>query len=320
MRIEEFTQLLLNETNRLLAEKGIDCTATLTSVLKSNDLAKTGICIKRKGSDIGPNLYLDQIYPRFEAGEDLSDLVGELLDTFLQSEKEAQPDTEIFDMSYDKIKDMLRVRVVDKESNRKYLQTVLNIEIADSGLVFVPEIRMNKDGGFWSAVITNALADAHGYDRDDVLIQAVNNTVEQDPPSLFYLSRAVFEYEDSSNNLLDADSPINPEPLVLTSKSRQFGAYAMLQRFVLDRIAELVGPFHILPSSRHELIIMPDSFNADEDHLRAMVHEANRTVVSPEDFLSNDIFAFSESDGLRRCSEKILKEKTQHAFVAERNY
>ena len=157
MRMEEFAQLVLNETTRLLAEKGMDCTAPLTSVVKS------GVCIRRKDSGMGPNLYLDKIYPRFEAGEPIADLVEELIDVFLQSEHDAQPDAEDFDMSFDKIKDSLRVRVVDTQANRKYLQTVVHLEVPGTGLAYVPEMRMDKNGGFWSAVITKAMADANGY-------------------------------------------------------------------------------------------------------------------------------------------------------------
>ena len=320
MRMEEFAQLVLNETTRLLAEKNMDCTATLTSVIKSNDLVKSGICIRRKDSGMGPNLYLDKIYPRFEAGEPISDLVEELIDVFIQSEHDAQPDAEDFDLSFDKIKDSLRVRVVDTQANRKYLQTVVHLEVPGTGLAYVPEMRMDKDGGFWSAVITKAMADANGYDHNDVMILAVNNTVKCDPPKLMYLSSAIFNYEDKDSNLLGKDEPINSEPLVLTSESTEFGAYAMLQKPVLDFIAEKVGPFHVLPSSRHEAIIIPCSMDSDENNLRMMVREANRSVVSPDDFLSDDIYVYSEAEGLRRCPEKILKEKTQHAFVAERNY
>ena len=238
MGMEEFAQLVLNETTRLLAEKGMDCTATLTSVVKSNDLVKSGVCIRRKDSGMGPNLYLDKIYPRFEAGEPISDLVEELIDVFLQSEHDAQPDAEDFDLSFDKIKDSLRVRVVDTQANRKYLQTVVHLEVPGTGLAYVPEMRMDKDGGFWSAVITKAMADANGYDHNDVMILAVNNTVKCDPPKLMYLNSAIFNYEDKDSNLLGKDEPINSEPLVLTSESTEFGAYAMLQKPVLDFIAE----------------------------------------------------------------------------------
>lgn len=318
MNMEQFSQQALAETERILADKGLDCKVELTSVVKANDLVKSGICIRRSGASAGPNLYFDTIYPRFEAGEPLSVLIEELIDVFLESEQHAQPEAESFDMSYDKIKDLLRVRVVDQQANRKYLQTVVHLEVPGTELVYVPEIRMDKDGGFWSAVVTKAMADANGYDPDELMILAVNNTVKYDPPRLFYLSRAIFDYEDADINLLDSSNAIEPEVLVLTSESAQFGAYAMLQKNVLDRIAEAVGSFHLLPSSRHELIVIPDSFDSDEDHLRDMVRSANRAVVSPEDFLSDDIFAYSPSTGLRRCSEKILKEKSQQSFVAER--
>lgn len=320
MRMEEFVQQALTETERILTEKGLDCHVEVTSVVKANDLVKSGLCIRRAGAAAGPNLYLENIYQRYQAGEPLPELIEELIDIFLESEKNACPDAENLDMSFASIKDMLRVRIVDQQANRKFLQTVVHREAPGTGLAFVPEIRMNKDGGFWSSVVTKAMADANGYDGNELLNLAISNTAKYDPPRAFYLGRALFDYEDEDTNLLDSTVPIEPDTLVLTSASGQFGAYAMLLSNVLNKISERIGPFHILPSSRHELIIVPDSLDADETHLREMVREANRTVVSAEDFLSDDIFAYSEATGFRRCSEKILKEKMKQSFVAERSF
>ena len=319
MRLEDFAEQALTETQRILDEKQLqDCKAELTSVVKTNDLVKPGICFKRKGTNMGPNLYLDKLYKRYQDGEPLSTLVSEMIDTFLESEHQVQPDAEALDMSYDKIKDMLRVRIVDQQTNRKYLQSVLHAEIPGTGLHYIPEVRMEKEDGFWSAVVSKSIADVHNYNPSEVLATALANTLKHDPPRAFYLSNAVFASESESVNLLDEDS-IDIEALVLTSKSSQFGASAILDESALAKIAASVGPFHILPSSRHEVIIMPDAVTTDEDALRSMVREANRTVVTEDEFLSDDIFAYSPSVGLRRCIEQPMMDELPECFVADRS-
>lgn len=321
MNMQDFAQQVLEETESILSKKGLTCQVELTSVVKANDLVKSGICIRRSGTNAGPNLYFDRIYERYQTGEPLKDLVEELVDSFLEAEQHAHPDAEKLDMSFNAIQDMLRVRIVDMNSNRKYLQTVAHVKMPGIGLACIPEVRMEKADGFWSAVVTNDMAAANDYGDPDVLGGiGLHNSLVNDPPKLCYLNNAIFDSINPCPNLLETDEPIEPEVLVLTSSSGQFGAYTMLAPDLLLSIAQRIGAFHILPSSRHEVILVPDSLGSDEDNLRCMVREANRSVVSPEDFLSDDVFAYSEAEGLRRCSETILKEKTQQSFVAERNW
>lgn len=317
MTINEFTKLAFDETKRVMKEKGISGQVELTSVVKANDLVKNGICIRRKGTNVGPNLYLDQIHTRYENGEPLHSLVEELVDSFLRSEHVACPEEEFLNMDFETIEPMLRVRVVDKECNEKYLQTVLHFGDRGSGLVYIPEIRVEKDGGFWGAVVTKAMAEEHCYPLGKLYKAAIRNSVREDPPRLICLSRAIDDYGQDCPNLLESDEPIAPDVLVLTSYSAQFGAYAMLQKFVLEHTEKIVGSFHILPSSRHELIVVPDAMPLEEDYLREMVRSANKTVVSAEDFLSNDIFHYSHDTGLCRCKEKIAEEEPRQCFVAE---
>ena len=50
----------------------------------------------------------------------------------------------------------------------------------------------------------------------------------------------------------------------------------------------------ILPSSIHELILLPATDDTDTDYLSGMVKEINRTTVSEKDFLSDHVYLFDE--------------------------
>ena len=82
---------------------------------------------------------------------------------------------------------------------------------------------------------------------------------------------------------------------VITNKDRIDGAAVLLDSDFLESVRQRIGDFVILPSSRHEIIAVPMSeCNADFSTDRTMVQQVNETAVDSRDFLSDDVFVFTE--------------------------
>lgn len=80
---------------------------------------------------------------------------------------------------------------------------------------------------------------------------------------------------------------------ILSNEQKMNGATALLDSKMMDEISERMGgDFYILPSSLHEVIILPvrDDFNIKD--LEAMVQDVNATQVSNEDQLSDHVYAY----------------------------
>ena len=58
------------------------------------------------------------------------------------------------------------------------------------------------------------------------------------------------------------------------------------------------GNFFILPSSIHEILILPDDGSYESGSLKAMVMNMNRTRVRPEERLSEHVYYF-DGEGVR---------------------
>lgn len=84
---------------------------------------------------------------------------------------------------------------------------------------------------------------------------------------------------------------------VLTNELKLNGAAAILDTDLMLEIFEKIGEFYILPSSIHEVLIVPMSSNIHVNELKAMVKEANDTQVSPEDRLSYSIYSYNSVGG-----------------------
>lgn len=67
----------------------------------------------------------------------------------------------------------------------------------------------------------------------------------------------------------------------------------MLYSEKLGRLAERFGcDLLILPSSIHEVLLIPDDHVKDYDFYRQMVEEVNRTQVEPEEVLSYRLYRY----------------------------
>ena len=67
----------------------------------------------------------------------------------------------------------------------------------------------------------------------------------------------------------------------------------MIYPGVLRALADDLGEnFYILPSSVHEILLLPDSGAEDARYLREMIREVNATQVEPEEVLSDNLYYF----------------------------
>ena len=76
------------------------------------------------------------------------------------------------------------------------------------------------------------------------------------------------------------------------------GAGVLAYEDFMDKASERVGgqSFFILPSSIHELLIIPDNGNFDLKSLENMVKEVNATTVDPADQLTDNVYHYDARD------------------------
>ncbi len=80
---------------------------------------------------------------------------------------------------------------------------------------------------------------------------------------------------------------------VLSNRQRVHGAACMIYPGVLGAAAKQAQEnLYILPSSIHEVILMPQSEVDDIQCVRNMIREVNRTQVEPEEILSDNLYFY----------------------------
>lgn len=78
---------------------------------------------------------------------------------------------------------------------------------------------------------------------------------------------------------------------IATNQNKTYGAGILLYDGLLDTVAEKLGNFYVLPSSVHELIIVPEKFGHPFE-LKQMVEEINGAEVPAEEILSDKCYCY----------------------------
>ena len=113
-----------------------------------------------------------------------------------------------------------------------------------------------------------------------------------------------------------------PTFFVVTNTERIDGAGVIFYPEFMDNMGELLGnDFFILPSSIHQMLVLPDDGQVDAEMLRDMVKEVNATQVAPAERLTNDVYHFDTKDHVFEKADRFTerqKEKEAQAAKTEK--
>ena len=87
-------------------------------------------------------------------------------------------------------------------------------------------------------------------------------------------------------------------PLFVLSTNKSYGATALIYEDMMNIIQERFGDVYVIPSSVHEILFVSvDTLRENGLHvsdLKNMVVQVNESVVSPEDWLSDNVYLINE--------------------------
>lgn len=289
---------------------------TQCEVVKLNDETLHGLSLTPDGEHAGWTLYFDDLYERYERGEPLEALLEEgacRCMEVMDYELPAEPDR--MNLSFEAIRERLSVRLVGVRKNMRYMKGRPYIDVG-CGLALISVINSERNvTSEWALSVTDELLrNEIRCGREELLTAALDNTVRIEPPVLTTLSECVYSNyvrRFRVNNYLE-ETTDRPEDVkaafMLTNKSAFFGSAVLFYPGVMEKIASLFGcGYYVLPSSIHEVMIIPDAAGPDVPGMFHTVHEANTTVVDHCDLLSDDIFHYDPE----ACGLKIVREKPE---------
>ncbi|MBO4864180.1 MAG: hypothetical protein J5517_07430 [Eubacterium sp.] len=225
-------------------------------------------------------------------------------------------------LDFEKVKDDIALRLMNTENNQEKLQERPNVQMEDMSASLVIVVGETKEG-LATAPITNEIMAELGTDKDTLMETAKANMAEQDYS--FKSMRDVLIGTMFPDGVPENDPMVEmmlppedgPQMYVLSNENNLHGAAEIMNQKAMDEIADkLGGDFVVLPSSVHEVIVLPYDDSMDSATLDNMIQEINGGVVSPEDKLSDHAFMYdSEAHELVRMDKMEERKQEKEASI-----
>lgn len=257
----------------------------ISVVKKNNGVSKAGLSIREDEHDVSPLLYLDDYYIHYQNGELLENIIRNIradYDKKVQMAAVKIPNLQEFE----NIRGRVIYRLVNYEKNKEILEDCPHIRLYDLAVTFRWVARID-DVGVSTSLITNKQVKEWGVSVNDLVLAARQNT-----PRLF--PAQIIDMEEMLAGMVSFILYPSAIPMyILTNKQELNGASALLYGDILKDFANKKGAdMYILPSSIHEVIMVPADRINDPTKLLSIVHDVNTTVVSIGDVLSDSVYYY----------------------------
>lgn len=271
------------------------CQIFIQPVLKNNGQVLDGLIILPQQLNIAPTLYLNFYYEQLKNGHTLEQICTEICRHYEINCPHTSIDIAFF-TDFKKVRSHIAYKLINHEKNSALLKDVPHIRFLDLAIVFyclIPSIQTQ----YASILIHNQHLDFWNVSAKELFDLASENTPKLQGYSFENITRLLHHLTFGSDEEPDETSVKQSSyPLfVLSSKNHLYGASCILYQDLLYTLAQKADmDFYILPSSIHEVILIPTQDDRSFKELSAMVKEINQSEVSPEDVLSNHAYYYSK--------------------------
>lgn len=137
------------------------------------------------------------------------------------------------------------------------------------------EYRIDMGYGMYG-IVSDKVADTIGMKEGDLKKEALSN---------------LKPYITTFGEILGMP-PQEDEIIVVTNEDQVNGFTALLYPGLLEELKDKYGDYHIIPSSKHEALIVPEKLEIDVNALKTMVRAINLSSVDEKDRLSDNIYKY----------------------------
>lgn len=288
-----------------------DWTVITQSVMKNNDTRLEGIVIMQPDKRVSPTFYVNGY---FNDG-----FMPEATAQAICKEYMQQQNANIDVMEelvrnircYDKMKDKICFKLINTKMNKEFLKDVPHVRFNDElSLCFY--IQLDPEA---TVTIHNQFIEIWNLEKSKVVEQlyavANRNMTRLHPPVLDNMAHVlgyISEADDIEELEMFKEMAESLFPMyVLTNDTKILGASTLAysngqmledcRQAIERRTNREVNSLIVIPSSIHEVIIMPADDVEDVLGLKETILDVNRTQVQPHEILSNNVFGYSKKDG-----------------------
>lgn len=326
-----FTLFTASLVKGLQEKMGNDYKVFSNLVKKNNGIELTGIIVEEKNCNTSPTIYVDDFYENYQEGVSIEEIVEALYRIFHKSRFQESVDLSNF-TSFDSAKKQIAFKVVNYEKNWELLKEIPHKVFYNLAIIFYYAVQEPPFCGKASILIQNSHLKSWGITLEELYKEAMINTPVMFPAQIENIEDVMLGMLEGSlkrdydgkkekreisleitgdkwiDGLLmklqeDLKNDTDRIPMyVLSNKQKLQGAACMFYPEILRKFAnENKCDLYILPSSIHEVILLPAESDTSRENLLDMVTEINRTQVEECEILADSVYFYERnSDKIER--------------------
>lgn len=300
--IEEFVEFV---QRALQNHYGIDYDISIRKNRRNNGVCITGISIRYKDKNLAPTIYMEEFYRAYQEGFCLKEIVKKVIFDYEQRRHTQDFDIDAY-TDFNNIKDRIFMKLVNYEKNKEMLEHMPYVVFHDLAIIFYVSLTEIAENAV--ALVNNNQMNTWQQNPDSLYQISLTNTCRKYPLQILSmqdllkegLEKLPEEERDEFEKMLYVTE--DTRMYVATNRERINGAAVLLYPAMLKQFAQRIQTdFYILPSSVHELILVPDYGDTTAESLGIMVQDVNEEQVAEEEVLSNSVYYYNrESDIVTR--------------------
>ena len=242
----------------------------LYTVTKNNGTRRTGILFKQEDSNLAPTIYLEEFYQKYLKGQQVPDLADSICSIYQEIRVKKTCDCQnLFDFNH--VKEHIVYKLIRRDANEELLKQIPYEPFLDLAVVYYIQMDNTRFGSA-AIQIRNEHLRYWRVEKEEIRRLAEKNTPRIYPAQIQKIVRFMY---------------------VATNEQCSLGAAVMRYPDFREKVRGMIrGDFYILPSSIHEVILVPESFGLEPERMQEMVKEINQTGVAPEEVLSDSVYYF----------------------------
>lgn len=271
--------------------------------VKNNGVERRGITFLQEGVNISPTIYLEEYYEQYQEGRELNEICSCILALYEKVKAEKSLDTGQI-LCYEKVKGNLLCKLINFPNNRNQLEhspKMLYKKYLDLAVTIYLMVEL-KGFGTAAMQVTEEYLSYWEVTEEALFADAWANT-KRVRPVWFRTMRSVIadmvEPEQGKREAIKkgvlgiGEAEEKDTMYILTNQARHFGAVCLLYESTMEQLADFLEEnYYVIPSSVHEVIIVPESGSPGDEVLNAMIREINATQVEREEVLAGHCYYY----------------------------
>lgn len=301
---KDYVQFLMDIKERVEACFAGCVTGEVCTSVKNNGVAVTGLLLKGEEEKVAPNFYLERQFVEWMRGLcTLEEVTEKICNAYRDEVKKNGNLLSKISFEWEEFRRGVFLRLINKEKNKELLETIPYYDFLDLAVVYYFSVPISGDV-MGTLVVTKEHMELLGITEEELNQAAKSNCQRFQPVKVRCMEDLLYDLGRKIGVEVREAKTCRPILFVMTNEKSMFGAVSMVFDEELERFSDRIGnSFYILPSSVHEVILVPDCKEFNVEYFANMVKEINETQVEATEVLSDSIYFYDkETKCIRRVA------------------